>query len=345
MSVAGLARFPIEIVSGDVLDAERVLSAAHGCRIIFNCTKGKGGDAAVRLAVDLDGVKNLTDAAAATGARLVHVSTMAVYDRPPLGRFDEQTGPAPAGDSYSDNKRAGEQLALTHGAQLGVPVVVIQPSVVYGPQAGVYGTEILQELKTHRLILVNGGSGICNAVYVDDVVTALLLAATADRVAGERFLISGSEYPTWREFFAAFEQMLGVEGTVAMPEEEALALWERSRRRAWLVPELYRAVMSDRPLRRRLMATREGVLIGSLASRVVPENALERLRASRAPAVAAPGARPVGTIRPWVIENMARKAQVDIAKARRLLGFEPAFSLARGMHLTELWARWAGLVP
>jgi nucleoside-diphosphate-sugar epimerase len=45
-----------------------------------------------------------------------------------------------------------------------------------------------------------------------------------------------------------------------------------------------------------------------------------------------------------VVENMARKAQVDIGKARRLLGYEPAFSLARGMHLTELWARWAGLI-
>jgi nucleoside-diphosphate-sugar epimerase len=344
MSIASLARFPVEIASGDLLDADRVRAAAQGCRVIFNCTKGKGGDAAARMAVDLDGVKNLIEAAAGAGARVVHVSTMAVYDRPAVGSFDERTGPVPAGDSYSDNKRAGEQLALMLGAQLGVPVVVVQPSVVYGPHAGVHGTEILQELKTHRLILVNGGSGICNAVYVDDVATALLLAATADPAAGERFLISGGEYPTWREFFAAFERMLGVEGTVAMSEDEALALWKRSRRRAWLLPELSRAVMSDRSLRRRLMATREGTVIRSVATRIVPESTRQRLRASSVPADEGSRVLPVAAVRPWVVENMARKAQVDIGKARRLLGYEPAFSLARGMHLTELWARWAGLI-
>jgi nucleoside-diphosphate-sugar epimerase len=345
MSVAGLARFPVEIATGDLLDPDRVRAAAHGCRVIFNCSKGKGGDAAVRMAVDLDGVKNVIEVAALTRARVVHISTMAVYDRPQFGSFDEQTGPVSPGDSYSDNKRAGEQQALMLGAQSDVPVVVVQPSVVYGPHAGVYGTEILQELKTHRLILINGGSGICNAVYVDDVVTAILLAATVEQAVGQRFLISGSEYPSWREFFGAFERMLGVEGTVAMSEGEALALWTRSRRRAWLLPEMVRAVMSDRVLRRRLMATKEGVLIRSMASRIVSDETRQRLRGSDAPAVPVSDTRPVAAVRPWVVENMARKAQVDITKARRLLGYEPAFNLDRGMHLTRLWARWAGLIP
>lgn len=346
MSAAPLARFPVQITVGDVLDQAAVAAAAEGCRVIFNCTKGKGGDAAHRLAVDLDGVKNLLEAAQPTGARVVHVSTMAVYDRPGAGDFDESAPPVTPGDAYSDNKLAGEQLALELGSRLRVPVVVLQPTVVYGPTAGVYGADILRELHTHRVILVNGGTGICNAVYVDDVVTALLLASTNERAAGERFLVSGPQHPAWSEFFAAFERMLGASRTVSMTEDEAMALWRRSQRRRWLIPELLRVVAEDRVLRRRLLATKEGAIVRNLASRVLSDAARARLRARttdpHGPQVA--GALPIAAVRPWVVQNMARRARARIDKARRVLGYEPVFDLDAGMRLTEQWARWAGLL-
>ncbi len=41
---------------------------------------------------------------------------------------------------------------------------------------------------TGRVILVDGGHGLCNPVYVDDVVQALLLAAARKEAVGEHFL-------------------------------------------------------------------------------------------------------------------------------------------------------------
>jgi nucleoside-diphosphate-sugar epimerase len=35
---------------------------------------------------------------------------------------------------------------------------------------------------------------------------------------------------------------------------------------------------------------------------------------------------------------------VRIDKAKRLLGYRPAWSLEAGMEMTGRWARWAGLV-
>jgi len=64
-------------------------------------------------------------------------------------------------------------------------------------------------LRSGLVVLVNGGDGLCNAVYVDDVVQAMLLAATAKEGAGERFLVSGPRPVTWREFYGAYEAMLG----------------------------------------------------------------------------------------------------------------------------------------
>ncbi|MGI3785724.1 MAG: NAD-dependent epimerase/dehydratase family protein [Janthinobacterium lividum] len=348
MGAASLARLPIEVVVGDVLDPVVVEAAAEGCAVIFNCAKGKGSDPALRRAVEVDGVQHLVRAAGRNSARLVQVSTMAVYDLHRHGVLDESSPAAPRGDAYADAKLEGERAALQLGAQLGVPVVVIQPTVVYGPNAGVHGTEILEELTTGRVVLVNGGTGVCNAVYVDDVVTALQSAATAERAPGERFLVTGPGHPTWAEFFAAFEAMLGVQRTVGLSEAEAVTLWRRSRRRPWLLSEALRAAGEDRALRARLLGTKEGALARQAVRRV------HSLRPPAVPARSAPSAQ-TSTIsevelelqapRPWLARYLASKPTVSNAKAHDLLGYQPAFGLEHGMHLTEQWARWVGLLP
>jgi nucleoside-diphosphate-sugar epimerase len=196
--------------------------------------------------------------------------------------------------------------------------------------------------------LVNGGTGVCNAVYVDDVVTALLLAAASGRAAGERLLVSGAEHPTWAEFFGAFERMLGVNATVAMPEADALELWRRSRRRPGLISETLRLVRENQPLRKRLLGTREATAARLVAERVVPRLLRRAERWSEPARPSAPGGPaaeyPVDPIRPWVVRYLAKRARVRIDKARDLLGYQPAFALDPGMRLTEAWARWAGLL-
>jgi hypothetical protein len=49
-------------------------------------------------------------------------------------------------------------------------------------------------------------------------------------------------------------------------------------------------------------------------------------------------------LRPWVLHYLAKRTRVRIDKARELLGYQPVFGLEDGMHLTERWARWAGLL-
>ena len=341
---AAAVRYPVEFHVGDLLDTGAVARAMTGCDVVYNCVKGTGGDAARRRAVDVDAAGQVVEAASRTGARVIHVSTFAVYDLPADGDIDERMPDAPRGDPYVDGKRAGERLALDTGRRLGVPVTVIQPTVVYGPRAGVHAADILEEMRTGKVVLVNGGIGICNAVFVDDVVTALLLAAGAERGAGERILVSGPEHPTWAEFFGAFERMLGEESTVSMTEAEALAFWQRSKRRPWLLPEALKLLRDDAALRKRLLSTREAVALREAAQRVVPgllRSAEQRVTSGRPPV--GPARRP-GPARPWLVRYLAKRGRVRIDKARELLGYEPVFGLGPGMRLTEQWARWAGLI-
>jgi nucleoside-diphosphate-sugar epimerase len=338
-----LSRLPIEIVVGDVLDRAAVGRAAAGCDVVFHCARGIDGTSKERRAVDLDGTKNLIDASIDSGVgRFVHTSTIVVYDVPSSGSFDENAPPSRTRETYAAAKRAAERLVLDHASRL--EVTVVQPTVVYGPRAGVYGRDIIEELRGTRIPLIDGGRGVCNALYVDDLVTAIQLAATGPRAPGERFLISGPEHPTWAEFFGAFERMLDVRHTVAMTQQEALAHWRRTRRRPWLVPEALRTIRGDTGLRDRLLATREGALLRSAAQRVLPASVLAPEKwvdgADRDEPATEP---PLAAFKPDVIDFLASRAEVRIDKARELLGYRPVFGLADGMRLTEAWAQWEGL--
>jgi nucleoside-diphosphate-sugar epimerase len=341
---AALSRLPVEIAVADLRDREATAAAVAGCNVVFHCARGVDGSERDRRAVDVEGTRNLLDAAVHTGVgRFVHTSTIVVYEIPRSGVLDERCRLGKSGDSYAVAKRDAERVALSYAQRL--PIAVLQPTIVYGPYAGVYGREIIAELLSARIPLVERGSGICNALYVDDLVTAMLLAATGERAPGETFLVSGPEYPTWAEFFGAFEHMLGVHRTVPISEAAALAHWKRSTRRPWLVPETLRAVRTDGDLRSRLLATREGAIVRRVAERVLPatffaperwDNPIESTRETEPPLVA---------FKPDLVRFLASTARVRIDKARELLGYSPVFGLADGMRLTEAWATWEGLVP
>lgn len=341
---APLSRLPVEIAVGDVRDPATLGPALADCDIVFHCARGTDGSVHDRRAVDVDGTRNLLVASLAAGVkRFVHTSTVVVYDVPATGQLDERSPRGGPPDPYAAAKRDAETAVLGLAARL--PVTVLQPTVVYGPHAGVYGRDVLEELRASRIPLVNGGDGVCNALYVDDLVTAYVLAATSDRAVGESFLVSGPEYPTWAEFFAGFERMLGVTRTVPMSEQAAVEHWRRSAQRRWLIPSALRAVRRDRDLREELLATREGALIRAAAQRLLPAAffAPERWNGADVDESDA-GDLPLAAFKPQVVRFLASTARVRIDKARELLGYEPVFGLADGMRLTEEWARWEGLL-
>ena len=345
---ARVARFDAELVRGDVADPDTVLRAAEGCDTIFHCAYGGRGSAAERHRITVEGTRAVLDAGLAVAARrVVHVSTMLVYGMGVEGDLDESAPRRRSRVAYADAKIEAEALALRYASEHGLPVSVIQPTTVYGPFGRGWTARVLDDLRTGRVILVDGGVGHANPVYVDDVVDALLAAAASEHAVGEAFLVSGGERVTWREFYGCFERMLGFTSTVSMPRDEAKAVYARLQRRTGVLRELVAVVREHPEVRRRIGATREVALVRRL---LVPVMA-RRSRAAVAPRAAAdtrPGGRdsrsPVHGVHPAYVDFLAATTVVRIDKARRLLGYEPRFDLARGMAMTERWARWANLL-
>jgi predicted dehydrogenase/nucleoside-diphosphate-sugar epimerase len=199
------------------------------CDIVFHCAHGNRGDTDERWRATTKGTHAVAEACAAAGVRrLVHFSTVAVYDVGDREMFDETApyvGLRPGDLEYDQAKLEAEQALAEIASD--VEVVVLQPTVVYGPWGGRWTTLAVERLPTDAAALPTASQpcGTCNAVYVDDVVSAAFLAATVPEANGERFLVSGTP-TTWGAFYDAFREMVGIPPPV-LPALEQLPSWEQ----------------------------------------------------------------------------------------------------------------------
>lgn len=345
---ARIARFPVEMVQGEITDIEAVRRAASGCGVIFHCAYGSSGTAKQRRAVTVSGTESVAKAALFTGARMVHFSTVSVYGRAADGDLDETAPRKRSGDLYADAKLSAEQLVFKYHRKYGLSAVVIQPTIVYGPFGGFWTVGPISQLKSGYVVLINGGNGLCNAVYVDDVVNAALLAAVKDEAIGEAFLVSAENPVTWRDFYGAYENMLNTQATVSMSLDE-LRAYTKQQSKANSTLRQVQDMLRDPELRGRIAQL--PVVAGPyrLLRAIVSEERWLRLMqrwfgANLPSGSLNSGERPIHIPDRTLVALFCARTRVRIDKARQVLGYQPCFDLERGMELTAKWAAWANLL-
>ena len=350
-TAARIARFPLQMMHGDVTDREAVQRAASGCDVVFHCAYGNAGTPEQRKATTLDGTEAVAQATLAAGiSRMVHISTISVYGQTPDGDLDETAPRKRSGSTYADSKLEAERLAFRYHREHGLPVAVIQATIVYGPFGQVWTIGAINKLKTGLVVLVDGGGGLCNAVYVDDVIDAMLLAAIRDEAVGEAFLISGEVPVTWRDFYRAYEQMLGFEATVAMSVNELRAFARRQKRANSTVMQVLR-VFRERPnVRSHILQLPAMAGPYQFLRSALPESLWEGIKGrvlgsgATLHSPSSPERKRIHMPSEAAIALYRAKTRVRIDKAKQRLGYQPRFDLQRGMELTAKWAEWANLL-
>ena len=101
--------------------------------------------------------------------RFIHFSSVAVYGMNPPDGSDETTPYQPCGNLYCDTKIASEKVVWTAHHETRLPVVVIRPTNVYGPCSNPWTVRPIKLINSGQMILINGGTGICNYVYIDNL--------------------------------------------------------------------------------------------------------------------------------------------------------------------------------
>ncbi|HMM28148.1 MAG TPA: NAD-dependent epimerase/dehydratase family protein [Aggregatilineaceae bacterium] len=199
--VARLARLPAEIALCDVMDAGQVHRALDGVSIVIHSVLGD-------RSANVEGTRTLLAAAADHAVRrIVHISTAEVYGKA-RGEVDETHPLRYTGWDYADSKIDAEKLCW-RACEQGAPVTVLRPSIVYGPFSQSWIVRLSQCLGDGQWGAFDRyGDGWCNLIYVDDLVSAIWLAARDDRATGEAFNVNGPEIITWNDYFRRLNSAL-----------------------------------------------------------------------------------------------------------------------------------------
>jgi nucleoside-diphosphate-sugar epimerase len=200
----------IEVVEGQLADANDVAAAADGCARIYHLA------AAFRhiahsdehyWRINVGGTLNVLAAARAHGCeRVVHCSTGGVHghiEDPPA----DETYRFKPGDIYQRTKLEAE-LAASAAAKEGLPVSIVRPGAIYG-EGDMRFLRLFQAIQQHRFAMVGSGETRLHMVYVDDMVHGLMLAGSHPDARGETFLIAGAEAPTLNEIAAGVADAMG----------------------------------------------------------------------------------------------------------------------------------------
>lgn len=161
----------------------------------------------------------------APGARLVHFSSAAVYSQHKPDAVDESYPVRPTGRTYGDTKIASEQVVLEAVVAEALDAVVVRPSDVYGPGSRPWTELPVEALRAGRLVLPAHGRGVVDPVYVDDLVDAVVAAATAPEPERRVYNVAGGAPVPAYEFFGEYARRLGLHPprTTSTPRARLLA--------------------------------------------------------------------------------------------------------------------------
>lgn len=161
----------VALVCSSVLDKETIYDLVKNSSIIFHLAASNVGlslvDPEKNMLVNVCGTVNLLEAIKDAGGDklLLHVSSGSVVN---------------PWTPYAISKRAGEDLALFYGKEMGLKVAVVRPHHVYGPRQDAYGKSgviniFLRTAITHGFVEVWGdGSQVKNFTNVKDIVSGII---------------------------------------------------------------------------------------------------------------------------------------------------------------------------
>lgn len=172
----------IHAVQANLRYPESVEAAVRGADVVINLVavlyeRGKQTFEAVQQ----QGAHSVAQAAAAAGARLIHVSA--------LGADPDSTA------AYARTKAAGEAAVLGT-----VPdATIFRPSIMFGPEDDFFNRFGAMARMSPFLPLVGGGHTKFQPVFVGDVAQAILRAIGGHGKGGTIYELGGPEVKTFRE--------------------------------------------------------------------------------------------------------------------------------------------------
>ena len=197
-----------ELVPGDVLDVASVAYGARDAQAIFHTSAAifpTGGWEGYRRP-NVEGTRNVIAATEKTGARLLHLSSVAVYGpsryRGDGQRTDETTTLTPLPDDawYARSKRESEALVMAAQRAGRIWATAIRPCVVYGRRDRQFVPRTARLFRHGVAPSLRHGRAVFSIVHAANVADAAVRAAACEVANGQAYNTANDYAVTVRDF-------------------------------------------------------------------------------------------------------------------------------------------------
>jgi nucleoside-diphosphate-sugar epimerase len=231
----------VSFFKADLQSVEKLKEAMEGCEAAFHLAafaRPWSKDPGDFHRINVEGAANVFEAALRCGLKKVVFTSSAATMSPSNGQApaNESTiRTIPYFNSYESTKAEAERLAQDY-CKKGLPVVIVNPTRVYGPGPINASNSMTRMIDGYRKgswrIIPGNGKNIGNYVYIDDVVYGHMLAAQKGK-PGEKYILGG-ENLTFDELFSTLGKITGTVRRmvhlplVVMTITSKLMVWQNS---------------------------------------------------------------------------------------------------------------------
>jgi nucleoside-diphosphate-sugar epimerase len=323
-NLASASRFALEGHIADALDEAALRAAFAECDVVVHAVAGDpaaivGSITPVYRAAEQSGVR-----------RLVYVSSASVHGQAPPSGTDERS---PLSDSqpleYNNAKVKAERLLLSLRARGSTEVVILRPGIVTGPRSS-WQLGFARQILSGSAYWLDDGRGICNSVYVDNLVHAIHLASSAPGADAQAFIVGDAETVTWADLYRPIAEALGfdVRSVPNATEMESPPSW-KDRFHAFRSRPAVKSKLALLPMR--LRRTLETALSSTAVTYPSPWSH---------PSIVVSRTGPTASREMALLYRCATK--LPHSKAAETLGYRPVVAFQEGCRRTLEWLAFAG---
>ncbi|MDZ4823340.1 MAG: NAD-dependent epimerase/dehydratase family protein [Flavobacteriales bacterium] len=208
----------VTLVKGDVTEKESMREAMRGCDGVFHVAgwyKVGVKDKSPGRRINIDGTRNVCELMKELGiAKGVYTSSLAVNSDSNGILNDENFHFTGRHLSEYDRTKAEAHDVAEKFISEGLPLVIVMPGLIYGPDGTSLSDEALRNYLKKKLPLIPKRAAYCWA-HVDDIAHAHILAMEIAKPA-TTYIIAGESH-TLVEAFDIAKEITGIEPPMSVP--------------------------------------------------------------------------------------------------------------------------------
>ena len=222
-----IAAMGIEPVIGDVTEPETLVRALAGTGITYHMLGGMRGTPDELRRLHVEGTQNVLDAIPSSVRRYIYVSSTAVYGQTD-GEWVDEAAPTVPSSSLGRLRVDAEALVRAANGRNRLQTIILRPSSIYRPGALLY-----KQVQEGSYKVSSDPRKWMNHIYIDDFLSAMVLAAAGGR-GGEAYNLTDDEPHPAGDYFAFIADTMGVPRppvTYELPAEGCAVLVRESDKR------------------------------------------------------------------------------------------------------------------